>query len=84
MQYRVVLGDSQLAGSPANNRSFPMANGNKPGSNSGNNGGIYREQGPRGGLKDNFTTIPEHRRFPPTSQPDSTWVPVKRTPHGSK
>jgi hypothetical protein len=28
---------------------------NKPGTSSGNRGGIYREIGPRGGPKDNFT-----------------------------
>lgn len=60
-----------------------MANGNKPGTNSGNQGGIYQERGPRGGLKDNFTTVPENRSFPPTSQPGSTWVPRSKTPHGN-
>ncbi|SOE91850.1 hypothetical protein SAMN05414139_04533 [Burkholderia sp. D7] len=56
--------------------------GKRPGQNTGNEGGIYQEQGPRGGLRDNYTTVPEHRPLPPTSKPNSTWVPVKRTPHG--
>ncbi len=38
----------------------------KPGEKSGNNGGIYVEVGPRGGIKDNFATIaetkPRHQR----------------------
>ena len=57
---------------------------NKPGTNSGTRGGIYREVGPRGGPKDNYTTVPENRTFPPTSKPGSTWAPVKQTPHGHK
>ncbi|THD60453.1 MAG: hypothetical protein E8A49_13505 [Phenylobacterium sp.] len=58
--------------------------GKAPGSNSGRNGGIFQEQGPRGGKHDNFATVPERTRFPPTTSPGSTWVPVKRTPHGSR
>jgi hypothetical protein len=61
-----------------------MSTGKKPGTDSGTKGGIYQEQGPRGGLKDNFATIPEHRVFPPTSTPGGTWVPVKTTPHGKR
>ncbi len=58
--------------------------GKKPGSNSGSTGGIYREVGPRGGPRDNFTTVPEGTTFPPTSAPGNTWVAVKQTPHGHK
>lgn len=58
--------------------------GMKPGQNTGKNGGIYQEQGPRGGLKNNFATVPENRQLPPTSKPGSTWVPVKQTPHGHR
>lgn len=56
--------------------------GNKPGSNSGSKGGIFQEIGPKGGLKDNFTTVPENTTFPPTTKPGNAWVPVKQTPHG--
>ena len=35
----------------------------KPGSNVGREGGIYREIGPRGGAKDNFATVPENRVY---------------------
>lgn len=56
----------------------------KPGQTTGPNGGIFREQGPRGGLRDNFTTVPDNRQMPPTSKPGSVWVPVKRTPDSSR
>lgn len=56
----------------------------KPGSNVGRAGGIYRELGPRGGAKDNFATVPEHHRLPPTSQPGGKWKPVQTTPHGHR
>lgn len=31
----------------------------KPGENTGSDGGIFQEVGPRGGRKENFTTIPD-------------------------
>ena len=37
----------------------------KPGEKSGNNGGIYVEVGPRGGVKDNFATIADNKTAPP-------------------
>lgn len=40
----------------------------KPGQNTGRDGGIYREQGPRGGLRDNYSTIPDRTIAPPTSK----------------
>lgn len=57
-----------------------MSRGKKPGENAGNQGGIYREVGPRGGEKDNFATVRDNQQFPPTTQPGSTWKPVKVTP----
>ena len=36
----------------------------KPGQNTGRDGGIYREQGPRGGLRDNYSTIPDRTIAP--------------------
>ncbi|MNF40045.1 hypothetical protein D3C85_1235420 [compost metagenome] len=61
-----------------------MANGKKPGANTGKNGGIYQEQGPRGGLKDNFATVPDRTSLPPTTQPGHTWVQVERTPDSNR
>lgn len=58
--------------------------GKRPGQSTGNVGGIYQERGPRGGMRDNFATVPENRQLPPTSRPNSTWVPVKPTPHGHR
>ena len=60
------------------------SNGLPPGSANGKTAGIFQESGPRGGLKDNFTTVTEHSRMPPTSKPGSTWVPVDKTPHGHR
>lgn len=58
--------------------------GNKPGSNTGKNGGIYQEVGPRGGKVDNFATVADNRPLPPTSKPGHTWEPVKRTPDSKR
>jgi len=58
--------------------------GLKPGQNSGKDGGIYKEKGPRGGNKDNYATIPDNKSAPPTSKPNSTWNPVKKTPDSHK
>lgn len=56
----------------------------RPGQNSGKNGGIYQETGPRGGKKDNWATIADDKKAPPTQNPNSTWVPVKRTPDSNR
>lgn len=56
----------------------------KPGSNTGKNGGIYQEVGPRGGKVDNFATVADNRPLPPTSKPGHTWEPVKRTPDSKR
>lgn len=61
-----------------------MTSGIKPGQNPGNKGGIFREQGPRGGQTNNWATIPDNRRAPPTSQPGATWVPTKVTPDSKR
>lgn len=55
-----------------------------PGSNTGKDGGIYQEIGPRGGLKDNFATVPDNTRLPPTTEPGRTWVPTERTPDSTR
>ena len=39
--------------------------GIKPGQSPGNKGGIYQEQGPKGGKKENFATIPDNHKAPP-------------------
>lgn len=56
----------------------------KPGGNTGKNGGVYQEIGPRGGKRDNFATIPDNRRAPPTTGPGSTWERIKRTPDSKR
>jgi hypothetical protein len=57
-----------------------MAKGETPGTNVGTDGGIYQEQGRRGGRKENFANVKDHGRLPPTTEPGNTWVQVKRTP----
>jgi hypothetical protein len=61
-----------------------MAIGKKPGSNTGNNGGIYQEVGPRGGARPNYATVPDRKPLPPTTTPGSTWKPVTRTPDSKR
>ena len=61
-----------------------MAKGKTPGTNVGNQGGIYQEIGPRGGAKENFTTVPDNKPLPPTTRPGSTWKPVKITPDSKR
>lgn len=56
----------------------------KPGENSGKDGGIYQERGPRGGMKDNYATIPDNKPAPPTQNGGSTWVPKSRTPDSKR
>ncbi|EOX2438233.1 hypothetical protein ACPDM3_000457 [Salmonella enterica subsp. enterica serovar Typhimurium] len=56
----------------------------KPGENTGKNGGIYQEVGPRGGKKDNFATVKDKERLPPTTKPGNGWVLDKRTPDSKK
>jgi hypothetical protein len=51
---------------------------------SGDDGGIYREQGPRGGLHDNYATEADDRRMPPTQSPGSVWRRVQRTPDSNR
>lgn len=52
----------------------------KPGQNTGPDGGIFAEVGPRGGLKCNYAAIPDNHTVPPTSQPGNSWLRIKRTP----
>lgn len=56
----------------------------KPGDNTGNNGGIFREVGPRGGQRDNYAAVPDNRRLPPTTTPGAGWKPVHRTPDSKR
>lgn len=56
----------------------------KPGENSKKDGGIYQETGPRGGKKENYATIADNTKAPPTSKPNSTWEPIKLTPDSKK
>lgn len=56
----------------------------KPGQNTGKNGGIYQQVGPKGGLKPNYVTVPDNKPLPPTTTPGSEWKPVKITPDSKR
>jgi hypothetical protein len=68
----------------AQHRSIFMSNGKKPGQNTGNSGGVFQEQGPKGGLRPNFAAVSDNKPLPPTSKPNSTWKPVLTTPNSKK
>lgn len=61
-----------------------MAAGKKPGSNTGNQGGIYQQVSPSGKPVPNYVTVPDHRPLPPTTKPAHTWKPVKITPSSDR
>jgi hypothetical protein len=61
-----------------------MTAGKKPGTSTGDSGGIFREVGPRGGLRDNYATVADRKPLPPTTTPGSTWKPVKTTPNSKR
>ncbi len=53
-----------------------------PGVSVGRDAGVFQERGPRGGMRDNFATIPENHRAPPTTTRKANWVRIDATPHG--
>lgn len=61
-----------------------MASTKKPGTNTGKNGGIYQEVGPRGGKKSNFATVADNKPLPPTTTKGSEWELIKRTPNSNR
>lgn len=56
----------------------------KPGENTGKDGGIYQEVGPRGGKRENFATIRDNQKAPPTQESGNRWKRVKRTPDSKR
>lgn len=56
----------------------------KPGQNTGKDGGSYQEVGPRGGLKENYSTVRDNQRLPPTTTPGNGWVRINRTPDSKR
>lgn len=53
--------------------------GKKPGESTDSDGGIYQEIGPRGGSRENYATVRDNERLPPTSKPNSEWRRIRRT-----
>ncbi len=56
----------------------------KPGTSTGNQGGIYQETGPRGGKVPNFATVADNKPLPPTTKPGNTWTQMKVTPDSKR
>jgi hypothetical protein len=56
----------------------------KPGTNVGNQGGIYQEVGPNGGKKPNYATVADNHKLPPTTTPGNSWKPAKITPDSKR
>ena len=56
----------------------------KPWENTGSDGGIFQEVGPRGGRKENFAAIPDNHTVPPTTTSGNAWQQVKRTPDSKR
>jgi hypothetical protein len=56
----------------------------KPGSNTGNQGGIFQEVGPKGGKIPNYVAVPDNKPLPPTTKPGHGWDPVKTTPNNKR
>lgn len=61
-----------------------MKNRLKPGENTGKDGGIYQEVGPRGSRKENFATIKDNQKVPPTQKPGHSWERINRTPDSKR
>lgn len=56
----------------------------KPGENTGKDGGIYQEVGPRGGKLENFATVADNRQLPPTTKSGNEWKRTRRTPDSKR
>lgn len=60
----------------------------KPGQNTGKNGGIYQQVGPKGGPKGgpkpNYVTVPDNKPLPPTTTSGDGWKPLKITPNSKR
>lgn len=61
-----------------------MANTKKPGENTGDSGGIFQEVGPRGGEKENFATVKDNEKLPPTTTPGNSWKQIQKTPDSKR
>ncbi|CNE82790.1 MULTISPECIES: hypothetical protein [Yersinia] len=55
----------------------------KPGSFT-DDGGIWQEVGPRGGKKDNYATVKDNEKLPPTTHKGHEWELINKTPDSKK
>ena len=56
----------------------------KSGENTLDNGGIYQEVGPKGGLKKNYCTVRDNQILPPVTTKGHSWVLSQKTPDSSR
>ncbi|MDH5859236.1 hypothetical protein [Lampropedia aestuarii] len=56
----------------------------KPGTNTGNRGGIFQQVGPRGGLQPNYAAVADNKPLPPTTKPGHGWKQIKVTPDSQR
>lgn len=61
-----------------------MAKNLKPGTNTGNSGGIFQQVSSQGKPQPNFATVADNKPLPPTTKPGSTWKPVHTTPNSKR
>ena len=56
----------------------------KPGQNTGKNGGVFQEIGPKGGKLPNYTTVADNKPLPPTSKSGNQWQQIVKTPNSKR
>ena len=61
-----------------------MTKPKKPGTNTGNNGGIFQQVSSTGKPQDNYVTVSDHKPLPPTTKPGAGWKPIHTTPDSKK
>lgn len=61
-----------------------MAKTQKPGTDTGNAGGIFQQVTPGGKPVSNYVTVPDHKPLPPTTKPGHTWTQVSKTPNSKR
>lgn len=61
-----------------------MAKSFKPGTNTGNAGGIFQQLNPQGKPQPNYVAVPDNKPLPPTTKPGSTWKPIHKTPDSKR
>jgi hypothetical protein len=56
----------------------------KPGTNVGKDGGVFQEEGPRGGKVENFAAVADNKVLPATTKAGNVWRRTRRTPDSKR